>query len=191
MPAVTQAELASTSTTLEEDDQDKEKSYNNNNDSDTASSSGSEDNQTETDAPTEDAQPPVVVDITANDDNDDAVASMMEEGVDSVAEHPTGYLVLRPGNAKVAPQDGPMVPNCCAVCLGEYDMGDTVVWSCNPECKHAFHLDCIMEWLLKIEDGGTPCPCCRQEFTDWETDRQERKIKWAAGNAFDLSSIAL
>ena len=103
----------------------------------------------------------------------------------SLAEHPTGYLVLRPGNVAQAPPPNSnnrrMVPNGCAVCLGDYDVGDTVVWSCNPHCQHAFHFECILEWLLKIPDGGTPCPCCRQEFTDWDTDRQERKIKWAAG----------
>jgi len=110
----------------------------------------------------------------------------------STLGHPTGYLVLRPGNAKSPPLRNPRkVPNCCAVCLGEYEVDDTVVWSCNEYCKHAFHTECIMEWLLKIQDGGTPCPCCRQEFTSWETDRQERKIKWAAGSTFDVAAIQL
>lgn len=103
----------------------------------------------------------------------------------------TGFLVLRPGDTPKPPANPKMVPNCCAVCLGAYEIGDTVVWSCNSECSHAFHLDCIMEWLVKIHDGSTPCPCCRQEFTSWEMDRQERKIKWAAGHTFDMGAVSL
>jgi len=57
------------------------------------------------------------------------------------------------------------VPNCCAVCLSSYSAGDTVIWSSNKECQHAFHEDCILDWLTKIQNG-TPCPCCRQEFTE-------------------------
>mmetsp|Transcript_23659 Transcript_23659/g.28888 ORF Transcript_23659/g.28888 Transcript_23659/m.28888 type:complete len:211 (-) Transcript_23659:70-702(-) len=49
---------------------------------------------------------------------------------------------------------------CCAICLGEYDVGDSVCWSYNPECTHAFHTDCILEWLEKNKD----CPCCRNKF---------------------------
>ncbi|CAB9509137.1 Zinc finger, C3HC4 type (RING finger) [Seminavis robusta] len=116
-----------------------------------------------------------------------ATTITMDGGPD-LAEH--GYLVLRPGNCKHPPQhNARMVPNCCAICLCDYEKGDTVVWSCHKECKHAFHQECILEWLLKIQDGGTPCPCCRQEFTDWETMRQERKIKWAAGHTFNASSV--
>lgn len=103
----------------------------------------------------------------------------------------TGYLVLRPGDCAKPPPHPQMAPNCCAVCLGDYEIGDTVVWSCNPECTHAYHLECIMEWLLKIQDGGTPCPCCKQEFTSWEKDRQERKVKWGAEHTFDVRSVSL
>lgn len=56
------------------------------------------------------------------------------------------------------------VPNCCAICLCSYDIGDTMIWSCNKECKHAFHDECIIEWLLHNQNGE--CPCCRRQFTD-------------------------
>ena len=56
------------------------------------------------------------------------------------------------------------VPNNCAICLSSYEIGDKVVWSSNETCHHAFHEDCILEWLIKMQEG-TPCPCCRQEFT--------------------------
>jgi hypothetical protein len=108
----------------------------------------------------------------------------------AMSDHPTGYLILRPGNARRPPKNNPrMVSNCCAVCLEEYAIDDIVVWSCNQQCKHAFHQECILEWLNKVQDGGTPCPCCRQEFTDWETIRQLRKIKWAADKAFDVNAL--
>lgn len=57
------------------------------------------------------------------------------------------------------------VPNSCAICLSGYDEGDKIVWSSNEECKHAFHDECILIWLTKNQNG-TPCPCCRCEFTD-------------------------
>jgi Ring finger domain len=57
------------------------------------------------------------------------------------------------------------VPNCCAICLCPYEARETIVWSSRRLCNHAFHLDCMMDWLTKMRDG-TPCPCCRQEFTD-------------------------
>mmetsp|Transcript_18549 Transcript_18549/g.21127 ORF Transcript_18549/g.21127 Transcript_18549/m.21127 type:complete len:285 (-) Transcript_18549:88-942(-) len=56
------------------------------------------------------------------------------------------------------------IPNCCAICLCPYDVGDTIVWSCNKTCNHAFHDECIVPWLVKQQNGE--CPCCRSQFTD-------------------------
>lgn len=56
-------------------------------------------------------------------------------------------------------------PNCCAVCLCTYEVGENVVLSANSQCHHVFHYECILQWLVKIRKGS-PCPCCRQEFTD-------------------------
>lgn len=57
------------------------------------------------------------------------------------------------------------IPNECAICLCGYEKGDTIVTSCNPECPHVFHLECIVEWLVKMQEG-TPCPCCRRTFVE-------------------------
>jgi hypothetical protein len=85
---------------------------------------------------------------------------------------------------------GKLVPNCCAVCLCDYRPGDVVVWSSNPECVHAFHRECVVDWLVKMQPE-TPCPCCRQEFTDLEEIRKEKKIRWGSTFAFDPSAVRL
>ncbi len=48
----------------------------------------------------------------------------------------------------------------CAICLERFHHGDLVGHSCNPQCQHEFHRDCIAGWL-RIRDE---CPCCRQVF---------------------------
>ncbi len=77
-----------------------------------------------------------------------------------------GFLVL-----KRETQESIVVQNCCAVCLSRYEVGDEVVWSPNSACQHAFHKECILEWLVKMYKQRrlqaaecNPCPCCRQEF---------------------------
>lgn len=93
--------------------------------------------------------------------------------------HEAGHLRLK---------NGSLVPNCCAICLMGYDIGDKVIWSSNPDCAHAFHEDCVVGWLVKMQPE-TPCPCCRQEFTDLEILRKERKIKWT-GPAFNPNVVS-
>lgn len=66
------------------------------------------------------------------------------------------------------------IPNCCAICLCSYDVGDTVIWSCDNDCVHAFHDECIIPWLVKNQSGE--CPCCRRQFTDLPPpDEKEKK----------------
>lgn len=57
------------------------------------------------------------------------------------------------------------VSNLCAICLEEYHEGDTIVWSSNKNCRHAFHRDCLTNYLVKVKEQETyPCPICRQNF---------------------------
>jgi Ring finger domain len=67
-------------------------------------------------------------------------------------------------NKETIATDGRLVMNCCAICLGSYEVGDAVVWSSNQsDCQHVFHEDCMVEWMCKMQ-CGTPCPMCRQNF---------------------------
>lgn len=71
----------------------------------------------------------------------------------------------------------------CAICLAEYEPNERVSWASNQDCTHAFHEDCVVEWLVSL--GRTKsknkrftvepteaqllnyqleCPCCRQDF---------------------------
>lgn len=104
-----------------------------------------------------------------------------------VEECETGYLMIRSLSS-----GSRQVPNCCAICLCPYEAGETVVWSSNPLCKHAFHEECMLDWLTKMRDG-TPCPCCRRDFTDLETHRTPklRSTLWGPSNVFNRNTIAL
>lgn len=56
---------------------------------------------------------------------------------------------------------GRCVDGTCALCLDDYCVGDEVVWSSCPECKHVFHKECFLSWLSK---GKKRCPICRNWF---------------------------
>lgn len=57
------------------------------------------------------------------------------------------------------------VANLCTICLEAYKEGDTIVWSSNKNCPHAFHRACLTNYLVKVKDEKSyPCPICRQNF---------------------------
>ena len=67
------------------------------------------------------------------------------------------------------------VPGSCAICLCRYQVDDRVVWSNNDKCSHAFHDDCMVDWLVNVREGA-PCPCCRQEFVSMDgVDQPEKR----------------
>ncbi|XAR67032.1 hypothetical protein NMG60_11013445 [Bertholletia excelsa] len=47
----------------------------------------------------------------------------------------------------------------CAVCLSRFE--DIEILRLLPKCKHAFHIDCIDQWLEK----HSSCPLCRHRIT--------------------------
>jgi hypothetical protein len=103
-----------------------------------------------------------------------------------------GFLQLRSPNG-ICHERLP-VPNLCAICLGHYQVGDAVVWS-RLQCPHVFHQECILDWFINVNatghTRGTPCPCCRQEFTDLEAVRLARKITWEPDRTMNLQHIGL
>eukprot|EP00537_Pseudo-nitzschia_pungens_P005919 CAMPEP_0172358014 /NCGR_PEP_ID=MMETSP1060-20121228/2353_1 /TAXON_ID=37318 /ORGANISM="Pseudo-nitzschia pungens, Strain cf. cingulata" /LENGTH=482 /DNA_ID=CAMNT_0013079011 /DNA_START=288 /DNA_END=1736 /DNA_ORIENTATION=- len=52
----------------------------------------------------------------------------------------------------------------CPICLDNFEIGDMVMWSRHGHgsCSHAFHEDCLMQWLL--EQRENECPTCRACF---------------------------
>ncbi len=53
-------------------------------------------------------------------------------------------------------------PRTCPICLEEYKEGDDICWSKNKNCPHAFHLDCMAEWLIENDE----CPMCRENYLE-------------------------
>lgn len=58
-------------------------------------------------------------------------------------------------------------------------MDEELSWSKTFKCKHIFHSECLIPWLMKHED----CPCCRttlittQDFLDRTYDCVDNKSK--------------
>lgn len=57
-------------------------------------------------------------------------------------------------------------PKSCPICLERYTNGDDICWSRNKKCHHAYHLDCILEWLLHSNE----CPLCRIDYLNQSTE---------------------
>lgn len=73
-------------------------------------------------------------------------------------------ILAEDGTERQAVNGGRKINNCCAICLCGYDEGDTITWSIHESCRHAFHNECILDYLQG--QISTPCPCCRRDFTD-------------------------
>lgn len=54
----------------------------------------------------------------------------------------------------------PSNPKECAICMARYKHNDEICWSRNERCVHAYHLNCMIEWLMKDDK----CPMCRSNF---------------------------
>lgn len=48
----------------------------------------------------------------------------------------------------------------CAICLADYSPHQTICESSNPACKHVFHEECMVNWLMNHHQ----CPICQQLY---------------------------
>jgi hypothetical protein len=49
----------------------------------------------------------------------------------------------------------------CAICLSHFKPQQLVCESNNESCRHVFHKDCMVDWLMKQHDN---CPMCREVY---------------------------
>ncbi|GFH47492.1 hypothetical protein CTEN210_03967 [Chaetoceros tenuissimus] len=56
------------------------------------------------------------------------------------------------------------VQNMCAICCENYEGGDDIAYSRNQECHHFYHVECILEWLMRDDHNDFDCPLCRSAF---------------------------
>ena len=85
------------------------------------------------------------------------------------------------------------VPNVCAICLEAYRPNETVVWSSNIDCSHAFHQDCILDYLvtkLEVKEDVSPCPCCRQDFMGLSSEEVGDEIGASDTEELNVSVLA-
>lgn len=67
----------------------------------------------------------------------------------------------------------PSQPTSCDICLAEYEVDEEVSWSPNEDCTHAFHKECITDWLMT----HSTCPCCRRNYlTDGPVEEDSNSI---------------
>jgi hypothetical protein len=67
----------------------------------------------------------------------------------------------------------------CAICLVEYEAGDEISWSHNKSCTHAFHRECIIDWLISHDE----CPCCRHNYLSLSDDDDDNVVEGGASGA--------
>lgn len=62
------------------------------------------------------------------------------------------------GGGGVAGRQRVLCMSECIICVREFAVGDEVRWL---QCPHAFHVECIDEWVLKHKNR---CPLCQQHI---------------------------
>lgn len=64
-------------------------------------------------------------------------------------------------------EEGPL--NACSICLEDFVEGEKVAHSSHSLCRHCFHHDCIVSWLVARQHAF--CPYCRRPFVCLPTPR--------------------
>jgi hypothetical protein len=75
----------------------------------------------------------------------------------------------------------------CSICLLGYEEGDHIAWSRNPACNHAFHEECIVQWLTKHDE----CPNCRNTYFGFSDDTHTSKHDIIASGSGSVSDVVV
>lgn len=59
-------------------------------------------------------------------------------------------------------------PSTCPICIESFKKGEEIAWSFNEKCHHAFHLECISDWLMSHDE----CPMCRLDFLNIDASEE-------------------
>ena len=118
-----------------------------------------------------------VVDVeqgAAISDNDETKRNQTLWEEEDVYREETTFVEIPKQGLLASTSSSRLVPNLCAICLSNYEVGENIVWSSNPSCEHAFHADCMEHWLVK-QRGPPLCPCCRRDFVIDPFDDEEEE----------------
>lgn len=74
--------------------------------------------------------------------------------------HPKSDIYAR---SSTAHNSNSMSVQLCAICLEEYQVGETIAWSRNPSCHHVFHKICLLNHL-RASSNHDDCPICRNTY---------------------------
>lgn len=89
----------------------------------------------------------------------------VEEGESSRDMQANNLVVEKDGNDSpatmlhCAEEEGEDSVHCCFICLEDFHEGEVICQS--QGCRHCFHQECIVSWLI---NHRSDCPACRQEF---------------------------
>jgi hypothetical protein len=110
-----------------------------------------------------------ILHTTANEDTEHAGPVSIKKDPEPTPPMAASEL----GKVTVAREDGLVsIPITCAICLETYKQGEMIVLSGNSSCTHGFHHECILDYLVRYEKEGAPCPCCRQAFMPIENTKK-------------------
>ncbi|XP_075474638.1 E3 ubiquitin-protein ligase ATL42-like [Primulina tabacum] len=78
----------------------------------------------------------------------------------------------------------------CSVCLSKFE--DVEILRLLPKCKHAFHIDCIDQWLEK----HSTCPICRrkispEDVSEFPYSNSLRFLRGQSGEVIDESNLEI
>jgi hypothetical protein len=125
---------------------------------------------------------------------EDDIALPADQNTTSVEEKDrTGVVAQNEGLAPVN-ADAPSEEACeretistsCAICIDEFVNGEKLTLL--PKCKHAFHPECIKEWLMERQGC---CPLCKVDVleADPEESPGELDLEAPAEQRFMISSM--